>query len=75
MTTTFEHKVKSIFGEVCINKGLFLDSGLMSRSIPTFVAEWILDRFSPDGILTDEIQERLINSLVVIFPEKIRRRL
>ena len=66
----FENKVKTSFGEVCINKGLFLDSGLISRSIPTFVAEWILDRFSPDGVLTDEIQEKINQFISNHLPRK-----
>lgn len=65
-----DKKVRNIFGEVCINKGLFLTSGLMARSIPTFVAEWILDRFSPGGILTDEIQENINQFITNHLPRK-----
>lgn len=53
-TKQFQNKAQSVFGEVCIDKGLFLASGMLSRSIPTFVAEWILDRFCPGGILSDD---------------------
>lgn len=65
-----ENKAKKIFGEVCIDKGLFLTSGLMARSIPTFVAEWILDRFSPDGVLTDEVQENINQFITNHLPRK-----
>ena len=54
VTRQFQNKAQSVFGEVCIDKGLFLASGMLSRSIPTFVAEWILDRFCPDGTLTND---------------------
>jgi hypothetical protein len=54
-----ETRVREVFGEACIDKGLFLRSGMLSRSIPTFVGEWILDRFCPDGRLTPEAQERI----------------
>lgn len=68
--SSFEAKVKNIFGEACINKGLFLDSGLIARSIPTFVAEWILDRFTPDGVLTAEIQEKINQFISNHLPRK-----
>lgn len=58
-STQFQGKAKQIFGDVCIDKGLFLSSGMLARSIPTFVAEWILDRFCPDGDLTDEVKSKI----------------
>ena len=69
-TSSFEAKAKDIFGEVCIDKGLFIDSGLMARSIPTFVGEWILDRFAPDGVLTDEIQDTINQFISEHLPRK-----
>ena len=63
-------KAKSIFGEVCIDKGLFLDSGMLSRSIPTFVAEWILDRFCTDGVLNDDVQEKINRFIQEHLPRK-----
>jgi ATP-dependent Lon protease len=67
---TLETKAKSIFGEVCIDKGLFLDSGMLSRSIPTFVAEWILDRFCPDGNLTQDVQDSIQQFIRRHLPRK-----
>lgn len=67
---SFAVKAKSIFGEVCIDKGLFLDSGMMSRSIPTFVAEWILDRFCTDGVLTEKVQETINHFIQEHLPRK-----
>lgn len=66
----FENKAKSIFGEVCIDKGLFLDSGMLGRSIPTFVAEWILDRFCPDGDLTKDVQDNIYRFIQSHLPRK-----
>jgi len=66
----FEIKAKEVFGEVCIHKGLFLDSGLMARSIPTFVGEWILDRFAPDGVLTDDVQHSINQFVSEHLPRK-----
>lgn len=68
--STLENKAKSIFGEVCIDKGLFLDSGMLSRSIPTFVAEWILDRFCPDGDLTEDVQDSIHQFIKNHLPRK-----
>jgi ATP-dependent Lon protease len=68
--STVENKAKSIFGEVCIDKGLFLDSGMINRSIPTFVAEWILDRFCPDGNLSEEIQHQINTFIQEHLPRK-----
>src|ERR1035437_7161883 len=67
---SFAVKAKSIFGEVCIDKGLFLDSGMMSRSIPTFVAEWILDRFCTDGVLTEKVQQTINHFIQEHLPRK-----
>lgn len=63
-------KARDIFGEVCIDKSLFLDSGMLSRSIPTFVAEWILDRFCTDGVLTDDAQNNINQFIKNHLPRK-----
>lgn len=67
---SFEDKAREIFGEACIDKGLFLNSGMLLRSIPTFVGEWILDRFCPDGILTPETQEQINSFIETHLPRK-----
>lgn len=66
----FQGKAKSVFGEVCIDKRLFLDSGMLSRSIPTFVAEWILDRFCPDGVLSDDARAAINHFIEEHLPRK-----
>lgn len=65
-----ENKAKEIFGEVCIDKGLFLKSGMLARSIPTFVAEWILDRFCPEGVLSEEILSKINKFIEEHLPRK-----
>jgi len=67
---SFAVKAKNIFGEVCIDKGLFLDSGMLSRSIPTFVAEWVLDRFCKDGVLNEETQGNINSFIKEHLPRK-----
>jgi len=51
----YTEKAKQLFGEVCIDKTLCLEAGLVARSIPTFVGEWLVDRFCPDGRLTPDV--------------------
>jgi ATP-dependent Lon protease len=67
---SFESKAKALLGEALINKGLFHDSGLQSRGIPTFVAEWILDKFCPDGRMTSEIRTKINNFINSRLPRK-----
>jgi len=57
MTTLAKEKVIDVFGEVCIDKTLVAAAGIgteSSRSIPTFVAEWLVDRHCPTGVLDDD---------------------
>lgn len=66
----FQNKAKEIFGEVCIDKSLFLSSGMLARSIPTFVAEWILDRFCPDGQLQEDALTKINRFIAQHLPRK-----
>lgn len=59
MSAEFTEKAKKLFGEVCIDKSLCLKAGLVERSIPTFVGEWLVDRYCPDGKLTDENLQKI----------------
>ncbi len=61
MTTLlpYEAKAQSLFGEVCINKGLVQQAGFGTRSIPAFVSEWIVTRNTPDGLLDSGAQQRI----------------
>lgn len=55
----YEKKALDLFGEVCVNKGLVQQAGFGTRSIPTFVSEWIVTRHAPDGVLNDEVRQRI----------------
>jgi len=52
-------KAKAIFGEVCIDKSLMDKSGLRERSIPTFVGEWLIDRYSEGSDFTEEVEGKI----------------
>jgi len=67
---TFTSKARAVFGEACIDKGLFLDSGMQGRGVPTFVAEWILDKFCPDGVLTEEVRTKINEFIEARLPRK-----
>lgn len=69
-TRSFETKARSIFGEACIDKGLFLNSGMLQRSIPTFVGEWLVDHFCHNGPLTPEAQEKINHFIEEHLPRK-----
>ncbi|MBC8550994.1 MAG: BREX system Lon protease-like protein BrxL [Candidatus Brocadiales bacterium] len=70
MNFSFEKKAVDIYQEAAINKGLFLDSGMQGRGIPTFVAEWILERFCPSGVLSDKSKIEIINFIDEHLPRK-----
>lgn len=55
MGSTYADKAKVLFGEACIDKTLCLKTGLVARSIPTFVGEWLIDRFCSEGNLTEDV--------------------
>lgn len=55
----YEQKAHDLFGEVCVNKALVQEAGFGTRSIPTFVSEWIVTRHAPDGILDDGARQRI----------------
>jgi ATP-dependent Lon protease len=69
-TRSFETKARSIFGEACIDKGLFIKSGILQRSIPTFVGEWLVDRFCRNSSLTPEAQEQINRFIDEHLPRK-----
>ena len=66
-------KVTDVFGEVCIDKTLVASAGIgkeSSRSIPTFVAEWIVDRHSPSGILDMSTKAKIHEFIRMHLPTK-----
>ncbi len=56
---SYEEKAERVFGEVCVNKALVQQAGFGTRSIPTFVSEWIVMRNAPDHVLDTAAQQRI----------------
>lgn len=50
---SYQQKAKETFDEVCIDKSLVQKVGF-ERNIPNYVAEWLIDRFCPNGIINEE---------------------
>lgn len=58
--TSLDRKVKDIFGDLAIDKRRLPSSHLTKRSIPAYVAEWLLDALVPgEGVITAEEMERV----------------
>ncbi|GAB4190526.1 MAG: hypothetical protein OHK0022_03410 [Roseiflexaceae bacterium] len=59
MSASYEEKALRLFGEVCIDKGAVQAAGFGTRSIPTFVSEWIVTRNVPAGTVDDDAKARI----------------
>ena len=73
MTTLAREKVVDVFGEVCIDKTLVSAAGIgtgSSRTIPTFVAEWLVDRYCRTGVLDDDAKVRIHQFIREHLPTK-----
>lgn len=66
----FQEKALKYFAEVCIDKSLIQKAGFGARSIPTFVGEWLIDRFSEEGKFTNESKNRIKNFIKEHLPTK-----
>ncbi|MEH2192592.1 MAG: BREX system Lon protease-like protein BrxL [Nostoc sp.] len=63
--------VHEIFGNLCIDKTRLPSSGLSSIGLPSFVAEWLLDKIVPgSGTLTSIELEKVNNFIQKAFPRK-----
>jgi ATP-dependent Lon protease len=63
--------VIDIFGNLCIDKTRLPSSGLSSIGVPSFVAEWLLDKIVPgEGTLTPTELEKVNNFVKKAFPRK-----
>ncbi|MEH2365248.1 BREX system Lon protease-like protein BrxL [Nostoc sp.] len=63
--------VRNIFGNLCIDKTRLPSSGLTSIGLPSFVAEWLLDKIVPgSGTLTSIELEKVNNFIQKAFPRK-----
>jgi len=65
-----ESKAKEIFGEVCVDKSLMDKSGLRERSIPSFVGEWIIDRYCKEGEFSEEVKNKIRSFIDKHLPSK-----
>jgi len=66
----FKEKALKYFAEVCIDKSLVYRAGFGSRSIPTFVGEWLIDKFSEDGKFTNQSKDRIKDFIKEHLPTK-----
>ncbi len=65
------HLVRQCFGTLCIDKRRLPSSGLTGVGVPSFVAEWLLDKIVPgDGVLTLEESEKVNTFVRKAFPRK-----
>lgn len=71
MTSYNSNLVEEIFGNLSIDKTRLPSSGLTSAGVPSFVAEWLLDKIVPGkGTLTSAELEKVNNFVKKAFPRK-----
>ncbi len=64
-------RVRQVFGNLSIDKTRLPSSGLTIAGVPSFVAEWLLDKIVPgQGQLTTEEQAKISNFVRKAFPRK-----
>lgn len=68
----YKEKVKDILGEVSIDKSLTQKLGF-ERNIPTYVGEWLIDRFGSGGQLDDDVKARIKDFINEHLPPKSQR--
>lgn len=63
--------VRDVFGNLSIDKTRLPSSGLSAIGVPSFVAEWLLDKIVPgSGALTSQELETVNNFVKKAFPRK-----
>jgi ATP-dependent Lon protease len=66
-----DDRVREIFGSLSIDKTRLPSSGLAGMGIPSFVAEWLLDKIVPGrGSLTSEEFKKVDSFVQKAFPRK-----
>ena len=70
----YQEKAKEVFGEVCIDKSLAQHMGF-ERNIPSYVAEWLIDRHCPKGQLDDKAKTRIKDFINDHLPSKRQKEL
>jgi len=71
-TTTYDGEhVRKVFGNLSIDKTRLPSSGLTGAGVPSFVAEWLLDKIVPgDGVLTSPELDKINTFISKAFPRK-----
>lgn len=70
-TTYHNDLVRDVFGPLSIDKTRLPSSGLTALGVPSFVAEWLLDKIVPGtGSLTSTELERVNKFIQKAFPRK-----
>lgn len=70
----YQEKAREVFGEVSIDKSLAPKMGF-ERNIPSYVAEWLIDKHSPKGELDDQAKTRIKDFINDHLPSKRQREL
>lgn len=68
----YQEKAREVFDEVCIDKSLMQKIGF-ERNIPSYVGEWLIDRYSPSGQLDDMARNRIKEFINDHLPSKSQR--
>ena len=70
----YQEKAREVFGEVCMNKSLVQQMGF-ERNIPSYVAEWLIDRHCPKGELDDQVKTKIKDFIDTHLPSKRQKEL
>lgn len=70
----YQEKAKEFFDEVCIDKSAVQKLGF-ERSIPSYVGEWLIDRYCSGGELTIEGKTKIMDFINDHLPPKNQREL
>jgi ATP-dependent Lon protease len=68
----YQEKAKEVFGEVCIDKALVQKMGF-ERNIPNYVAEWLIDRYTPKGEIDNDAKTKIKDFINNHLPSKRQR--
>lgn len=70
---SFEEKALDYYPEVVIDKSIIHQAGFGTRSIPTYVGEWILSHFLEEGELTEESRQKSAQFIGSFLPSKSQK--
>jgi ATP-dependent Lon protease len=67
---SFEQKALDYLAEVVINKALIYQAGFGSRSIPTYVGEWLISYYLENGEFGEETRTHIASFIAKYLPPK-----